>query len=62
MDEMAIEVNGEHLMLDAAGALWWPSESTLVFADLHFEKGSFASNGCRVRSRRLISNFPVRPD
>jgi DNA ligase-associated metallophosphoesterase len=37
---MAIEVNGEQLLLDAAGALWWPSEATLVFADLHFEKGS----------------------
>lgn len=36
-----IEVNGEELLLDAAGALYWPAEETLVFADLHFEKGSF---------------------
>ena len=35
-----IVVNGERLVLDAAGALWWPGERTLVFADLHFEKGS----------------------
>ncbi|MGH6872535.1 MAG: ligase-associated DNA damage response endonuclease PdeM [Rhizomicrobium sp.] len=35
-----IAVNGEELVLDAAGALWWPAERTLVFADLHFEKGS----------------------
>jgi DNA ligase-associated metallophosphoesterase len=34
-------VNGEELVLEAAGALWWPAEETLVFADLHFEKGSF---------------------
>lgn len=39
-------VNGEQLLLDAAGALWWPGERTLVFADLHFEKGSsFAKSG-----------------
>ncbi len=36
-----VDVNGEALALDPAGALWWPSERMLVFADLHFEKGSF---------------------
>jgi DNA ligase-associated metallophosphoesterase len=41
-----IAVNGETLTLDAAGALWWAAERTLVFADLHFEKGSsFARRG-----------------
>lgn len=41
-----LEVNGEELLLDASGALWWPAERTLVFADLHFEKGSsFARRG-----------------
>ncbi|HEY5047908.1 MAG TPA: ligase-associated DNA damage response endonuclease PdeM [Rhizomicrobium sp.] len=46
MDEICIEVNGEALLLDAAGALWWKAERTLVFADLHFEKGSsFARRG-----------------
>jgi uncharacterized protein len=46
LHETRIEVNGEALMLDASGALWWPDEATLVFADLHFEKGSsFARNG-----------------
>ena len=41
-----IDVNGEALVLDASGALWWPAERTLVFADLHFEKGSsFARRG-----------------
>ena len=41
-----IEVNGEELLLDTAGALWWAAEQTLVFADLHFEKGSsFAKRG-----------------
>lgn len=46
MDEMRIEVNGEMLVLDASGALYWPRECTLVLADLHFEKGSsYARNG-----------------
>lgn len=40
MHETRIPVNGEELLLEASGALWWASESTLVFADLHFEKGS----------------------
>lgn len=37
---MQITVNGETLFLDRQGALWWPEESILVFADLHLEKGS----------------------
>ena len=40
VSEVFAEVNGETLMLDCAGALWWPSERTLVFSDIHFEKGS----------------------
>lgn len=46
MHETHVDVNGEELLLDAAGALWWPGTGTLVFADLHFEKGSsYASSG-----------------
>ena len=46
MDSGLVTVNGERLVLDAAGALWWPEERTLVFADLHFEKGSaYAGSG-----------------
>jgi DNA ligase-associated metallophosphoesterase len=37
---MQIDVNGETLLLDPAGAAFWPQERTLIFADLHFEKGS----------------------
>jgi len=37
---MFARINGETLMLDRAGALWWPAERTLVFSDIHFEKGS----------------------
>lgn len=49
MLETRIEVNGEHLLLDATGALWWPHEQTLVFADLHFEKGSsYARRGAML--------------
>ncbi|MDE1938145.1 MAG: ligase-associated DNA damage response endonuclease PdeM [Alphaproteobacteria bacterium] len=38
--DLHIEVNGERLLLDRSGAAYWPAERTLVFADLHFEKGS----------------------
>ncbi len=41
-----ISVNGETLLLDRSGAAYWPAEQTLVFADLHFEKGSaYAKRG-----------------
>lgn len=39
-DEIIANVNGESLLLDCAGAAWWPAERTLIFADIHFEKGS----------------------
>ena len=38
--DVLISVNGEDLLLDACGAAFSPAHSTLVFADLHFEKGS----------------------
>ncbi|HET7086271.1 MAG TPA: ligase-associated DNA damage response endonuclease PdeM [Rhizomicrobium sp.] len=34
-------MNGEALLLDACGAVFAPAHSALIFADLHFEKGSF---------------------
>jgi hypothetical protein len=37
---MFVNLNGESLLLDSAGAAWWPVERTLIFADIHFEKGS----------------------
>src|SRR5215469_8811147 len=40
LSETDIVVNGERLMLDPSGALYWPAERTIVFADLHFEKAS----------------------
>jgi DNA ligase-associated metallophosphoesterase len=42
---MRIRVNGETLVLDATGALWWPEARALVLADLHFEKGSAYARG-----------------
>ena len=45
MSDILIEVNGEILLLDPAGALFWQAERTLVFADLHFEKGSAYARG-----------------
>ncbi len=45
-DDLHISVNGETLLLDKSGAAVWPAEKTLVFADLHFEKGSaYAKRG-----------------
>ena len=55
MIEKRVEVNGEELVLDSAGALWWPSERALVFADLHFEKGS-----AYARSGQLLPPYDTR--
>ena len=32
---------GQHLLLDPAGAVFWPIRRTLIVADLHLEKASF---------------------
>jgi DNA ligase-associated metallophosphoesterase len=43
---ISLSLGGADLVADLSGALWWPAERTLVFADLHFEKGSsFAVRG-----------------
>lgn len=39
--DLGIAVNGQTLVLDKSGAVWWPKTSTLILADLHLEKGSF---------------------
>src|SRR6201986_3362134 len=45
-DDPSIILNGERLVLDASGALWWPARAMLVFSDIHLEKGSsFAIRG-----------------
>ncbi|HTO41953.1 MAG TPA: ligase-associated DNA damage response endonuclease PdeM [Rhizomicrobium sp.] len=45
-DPLHIIVNEETLLLEAHGAAVWPSQSTLIVSDLHFEKGSsFARRG-----------------
>ena len=38
--DLEITVNGETLLLDACGAAFAKAHSTLIFADLHLEKGS----------------------
>jgi len=43
--DLLITVNGETLLLDACGAAFSPSHSTLIFSDLHFEKGSSYARG-----------------
>lgn len=41
-----VHLAGERLMLDPAGALFWPAHGLLAVADLHLEKGSsFARKG-----------------
>ena len=53
MDDLLIKVNGESILLDGCGAAFSPSYSTLMFADLHLEKGSaFASRGRLLTSTR----------
>lgn len=42
---LMIDVNGETLLLDPCGAAFLPAHDTLVFADLHFEKGSSYARG-----------------
>lgn len=45
-DGAAVTLAGARLVLDPAGALWWPAERMLIVADLHLEKGSaFAARG-----------------
>jgi DNA ligase-associated metallophosphoesterase len=44
-DDLAITVNGEDVLLDASGAALVRAHSTLIFADLHFEKGSSYARG-----------------
>ena len=41
-----IALGGRRFAARASGALWWPEERLLAFADLHFEKGSsYAAHG-----------------
>lgn len=45
-DDHTLVVAGITLVVDPAGALYWPEEKMLVVADLHLEKGSaFAARG-----------------
>jgi DNA ligase-associated metallophosphoesterase len=53
--EKRIEVNGEELVLDSLGAMWWPGERALVLADLHFEKGS-----AYARTGQLLPPYDTR--
>ena len=38
--EAVLRLGGRELIPDCSGALWWSEEKTLVFSDLHLEKGS----------------------
>jgi DNA ligase-associated metallophosphoesterase len=51
-DDVRIKVNGETLLLDACGAAFSPAHSTLIFSDLHFEKGS-----SYARSRQFLPPY-----
>lgn len=46
MTAAPIHIAGERLMLDPAGALFWPATGLLAVSDLHLEKGSsYAKHG-----------------
>src|SRR3984957_18879481 len=53
--EVSIVVNGQTLHLDTSGAAWWPKTRTLIFADLHFEKGS-----AYARGRQFLPPYDTR--
>ncbi len=44
------------MLADAAGALYWPDDETLIVSDLHFEKGS----GIAARRRLHIPPYDTR--
>ncbi len=43
--DLIINVNGETVLLDACGAAYVRAHDTLIFSDLHFEKGSSYARG-----------------
>jgi DNA ligase-associated metallophosphoesterase len=43
MTAAPLHIAGERVMLDPAGAAFWPAQSLLAVADLHLEKGSAAA-------------------
>jgi DNA ligase-associated metallophosphoesterase len=43
MNPAPIHFHDERLMLDPAGAVFWPAKRTLIVSDLHFEKASAAA-------------------
>ncbi len=45
MTDCTIMLHGEQLLLDPAGAVFWPAASVLAVADLHLEKASAAARG-----------------
>jgi DNA ligase-associated metallophosphoesterase len=55
MTAAPIHIAGHRLMLDPAGALWWPDKRLLAIADLHLEKGS----ACAVRGH-LVPPWDTR--
>ncbi len=55
MTAAPIHLAGHRLMLDPAGALWWPERHLLAVADLHLEKGS----ACAVRGH-LVPPWDTR--
>jgi hypothetical protein len=44
MTAAPIHFRDERLMLDPAGAVFWPAKRVLVVADLHFEKSTAAAS------------------
>lgn len=55
MTATPIQLAGQHLLLDPAGAVWWPERQVLAVADLHLEKGS----ACAVRGH-LVPPWDTR--
>jgi uncharacterized protein len=68
--QQPISISGRSFVADVSGALYWPSEDTLIVADLHLEKGSaFAARGIMLppydtaatleRLAATLDNYPA---
>ena len=53
---VAFRLAGAEVFADHSGALWWPAEGLLAFADLHFEKGSSFA----VRTSQMLPPYDTR--
>ncbi len=63
MSDVAISFGGQRLVPLACGTLFWPARSTLLVADLHFEKGAaLARRGRLVPPHDTLATLSMLSD